>query len=279
MRFVNLITLTTDFGLKDPYVGQLKGAILKRNITARIIDLTHFIPVHDILTAAITIRSSYGYFPRGTVHLIVVDPGVGSQRHILAIMADDHLFIAPDNGIVTLLARDGKIQAVHRIDNSSLFPREVSETFHGRDIMAPIAAALADGMPLQNVGPEIEIRNCVQLDLPVPQTDENGITGQVLYIDHFGNIRTTITTAYLGQFQPSSFSGIYIGKHRIHTISTTYSEQSSGELLALIDSSGYLEIAINKGNAAQKIDCRIGDPVSVIMNSEHDCDRDQKCSL
>ncbi len=268
MRFANLITLTTDFGLQDPYVGQMKGAILKRNITARMIDLTHAVPPHDVLNGAITIRASYNYFPKGTVHLVVVDPGVGSQRKILAVMADGHLFIAPDNGLITLLVKENKIQAAYRVENSSLFPREVSATFHGRDIMAPVAAALADGMELDMVGPKIEVSACVLLDLPEPNFDENGITGQVLYIDNFGNIRTTITTAHLGHYQPASFSGVYIGDNQINAISATYSDQPEGELVATIDSAGYLEIAVNRGSAAQKTNCRKGDPVAVIMTSD-----------
>ncbi len=268
MRFANLITLTTDFGLQDPYVGQMKGAILKRNITARMIDLTHAVPPHDVLNGAITIRASYNYFPKGTVHLVVVDPGVGSQRKILAVMADGHLFVAPDNGLITLLVKENKIQAAYRVENSSLFPREVSATFHGRDIMAPVAAALADGMELDMVGPKIEVGACVLLDLPEPHFDENGITGQVLYIDNFGNIRTTITTAHLGHYQPASFSGIYIGDNQINAISATYSDQPEGELVAMIDSAGYLEIAVNRGSAAQKTNCRKGDPVAVIMESD-----------
>ena len=186
MNTVNLITLTTDFGLQDPFVGQMKGAILRRNLQAKIVDLTHAIEPHNIMAGAVTIRSSYHSFPKGTVHVVVVDPGVGSQRKIIAMMADDHIFIAPDNGALTFLMRDRKVQAVHRIENSSLFPNEISATFHGRDIMAPVAAALADGMLLKEVGPEIELSECVQLDIPTTQFDENGITGRVIYIDRFG---------------------------------------------------------------------------------------------
>lgn len=268
MNFANIITLTTDFGLQDPFVGQMKGAILKRNITARIIDLTHGIPPHDVLGAAVAIRTSYRYFPKGTIHLIVVDPGVGSQRSILAAAGEDQLFIAPDNGLLTLLALENSIQAVHRVENSSLFPSEVSSTFHGRDIMAPVAAALAGGLPLDKVGPETTFTKCVQLDVPEPVIEKEGIAGQVMHIDHFGNIRTTITARHLSNFQPSSFAGITIGDHTVDSILSTYAEQPTGKLIALIDSSGYLELAENRGNAARLTGCALGDPVVVRIREE-----------
>ncbi len=268
MNFANLITLTTDFGLQDPYVGQMKGAILRRNVTARIIDLTHGIPPHDVLAAAITLRTSYSYFPGGSIHLVVVDPGVGSQRSILAASGDGHLFIAPDNGILSLLAADNRLQEVHRVENSALFPSEVSCTFHGRDIMAPVAAALAAGMPLDKVGASIDFADCVRLDLPQARITGRGIEGQVLHVDHFGNIRTSITSAVLSRFQPGSFQGIEIGGEWINAITTTYSQRPPGDLIAVIDSSGYLELAVNKGSAAEVIGCRPGDPVVVHMKEE-----------
>lgn len=268
MKFTNLITLTTDFGLQDPFVGQIKGAILRRNLKAIIVDLTHAIEAHNILGGAVTIRSSYHYFPEGSVHMVVVDPGVGSQRAIIALKADDHMFVAPDNGCLTLIMRDKKVQAVHRVANPALFPAEISATFHGRDIMAPVAAALASGMTLNQVGPEIELADCIQLDIPRTQLDEHGITGRIIGIDRFGNVRTTITSANLSMYQPTSFAGIYIGSHQINAISATYSDVAPGNLLALIDSAGHLEIAMNRGNAAQKMECKIGDPVTVVMEQE-----------
>lgn len=265
---VNLITLTTDFGLQDPFVGQMKGAILRKNSRAMIVDLTHAIEPHNVLAGAVTIRASYHSFPRGSVHLIVIDPGVGSQRKILALRADDHMFIAPDNGLLTLMFRDRKVQDLHRVENRSLFPNEISATFHGRDIMAPVAAALARGMELNEVGPKITVDKCVQLDIPPTQADENGITGRIIYIDRFGNMRTTITSANLAQYQPSSFAGIFIGKHKINAISSTYSDVPPGELVALIDSAGHLELAVNRGSARDVTGGRIGDPVIVTMEQE-----------
>lgn len=265
MQFANIITLTTDFGLEDPYVGQVKGAILKYNISVRIIDICHSIPAHDILTAAVTIRTSYNYFPKGSIHLVIVDPGVGSQRRVLAATAGKHLFITPDNGVLSLLFKDNMIQTIHRVENASLFPSEISSTFHGRDIMAPVAAAVAGGMSLDKVGPATTINSCTHLKLPEPITSGTGIEGQVLHVDRFGNIRTNITTADLSQFQPASFSGIKIKGHTINNISNTYSDSPSGSLVAVIDSAGYLEIAVNRGSAVRLTECYIGDPLVVLM--------------
>jgi S-adenosylmethionine hydrolase len=268
MSTTNLITLTTDFGLEDPYVGQMKGAILKRNNFARIIDLTHAIAPHDILQGAVVIRTSYRYFPDATIHLVVVDPEVGTQRGILAARADKHIFIAPDNGLLTLLGMDNRIEVIRRVENQSLFPTEISSTFHGRDIMAPVAAALAGGLSLEEVGPEILFADCVQLDIPEPVVEKDVIRGHMLHSDRFGNIRTTITTRHLSAFQPSNFAGITIGDLHIGSISSTYGECSAGEPVAVIDSSGYLEIAINRGNAALELACQPGEEIVVHYQPE-----------
>lgn len=269
MQFANIVTLTTDFGLEDAYVGQVKGAILKSNISVNIIDLCHSIAAHDILSAAVTIRTSYTYFPTGTIHLIIVDPGVGSQRRILAAASENQLFIAPDNGVLSLLFQDNIIQTVHRVENSSLFPSEISSTFHARDIMGPIAGALAGGMPVDKVGPKAAINSCVQLNIPQPAVSKNKVDGQVLHIDRFGNIRTNIniTAAHLTR-DLTRFSGVRIKGHQVDTISSTYADTPEGSLVALIDSGGYLEIAVNKGNAAALTKCRIGTPLILLLEKK-----------
>ena len=266
MQFANIITLTTDFGLEDAYVGQVKGAVLRGNLSVTLIDLCHSIPAHDVLSAAVTIRTSYTYFPTGTIHLIIVDPGVGSKRRILAAASENHLFIAPDNGVLSLLFQDNIIQTVYRVENTSLFPSEISSTFHARDIMAPVAGALAGGMPLDKVGPKTEAASCVQLKLPEPVIAQNKVEGQVLHIDRFGNIRTNIniTTADLTK-DLARFSGVRIKGHQVNTISSTYSDTPAGSLVALIDSAGYLEIAVNKGSAAALTKCRIGTPLILLL--------------
>jgi len=264
MQTADIITLTTDFGLEDPFVGQLKGALLSSNRSARIIDLCHAVPPHDILAGALTIHSSYNFYPEGTVHLIIVDPGVGSKRHILAAEADDHLFIAPDNGLLTLFFQHNTIRALYRIENPALFSADISNTFHGRDIMAPVAAKLAGDMGLDQVGPPATIESCIHLDLPKPLVSSRKIVGQILQVDHFGNMRTNITRAELHTFPFSAVSEIRIKGVRITSLARTYTDAPAGRLLALIDSAGYLEIAVNRGNAAQFLNCGAGEPVTVL---------------
>jgi len=268
MRVANLITLTTDFGLEDSYVGQLKGALIRVHRTVRIIDLCHAIPPHDILSAALTIHNSYRYFPEGSLHLVVVDPGVGSRRHLLVAEADNHLFVAPDNGLLTLFFTDNTISALYRIENASLFSKNISNTFHGRDIMAPVAAELARGMAPDLVGPATTIDSCIHLDLPKPTVSSSEIVGQIIQIDHFGNMRTTITRADLNSFPSATFAELQIKGERITTLAKNYANAHDGRLLALIDSAGYLEIAVNRGNAAQHIDCGIGEEVRVLMQEK-----------
>lgn len=267
MHYANIITLTTDFGLQDPYVGQVKGAILKNNISVRIIDLCHSVSAHNVYSAAVMIHTSYNYFPQGTVHMVVVDPGVGTQRGILAVNVDNHLFIAPDNGALSLLFQDARFKAVHRVENENLFPAEISSTFHGRDIMAPVAAALAGGMSLDAVGQATSISHCVHLRIPQPLLTEKSIEGEVLHVDVFGNLRTNITAADLSQYQPARFSGIRVKGHQINTIVETYGQSPENSLVAVIDSGGYLEIAVNRGNAAKLTKSRPGTPLLVLMDN------------
>ena len=263
MQASGIISLTTDFGLTDPYVGQMKGAILQRNPAVQLVDLSHAISRQDIIGAAIILHSSYVFFPAATVHLVVVDPGVGSERRILAAEGDGHFFIAPDNGIFSLLLRDRIINRVFLVEQCALFAEKVSSTFHGRDIMGPVAAALAGGLALAEVGPEIHSSSCVRLNVPIARISETGVQGEVLQVDRFGNIRTTIRRLDLQHVAHSHQCRVQIQGVEIGSLSTTYAEAMPGELLALFDSADYLEIAVNRGSAAELIQCRIGDPVHV----------------
>jgi len=262
-----IFTLTTDFGLQDPYVGQLKGALLKGIPAATIVDLTHAIPAWDVVTAAVTIRTSYGFFPPGTIHLIVVDPGVGSERAILVAAGDGHCFVAPDNGTLSLLVVDHKIESMHRGEKAAFFPAAVSPTFHGRDIMAPVAAALARTGSLAQFGPAIPPASIRMAIVPAAIHAAGCLQGQVQRIDHFGNIRTTIR-AGAGRFDPTAFTFVEIGDQRISQFGRTYHDAKTGALLVLIDSSGYLEIAANQASAAALIDCVPGDPVTVHLTQK-----------
>ncbi len=257
-----IITLTTDFGLQDSYAGQLKGALLTGCPDATIIDITHAIPAWDVITAAITIRTSYAFFPTGSIHLIVVDPGVGGQRSILVAAGAGHFFIAPDNGILSFLVADRKIEVIHRFENDCFLNASASPTFHGRDIMAPVAAALAKGGALRDFGDAVALDAITLTIVPSAVSEVDCLHSQVQRIDHFGNIRTNIRVG-LGHLEPDSFDCLEIGGRRIASWARTYQEVPPGTLLVLIDSGGYLEIAANQASAAELLGCFPGDRVIV----------------
>ena len=252
-----LVTLTTDFGLTDPYVGQLKGAVLTGCPTATLVDITHAIPAWDILAAALALQTSYHYFPAGTVHLVVVDPGVGGDRSILAAQGEGHYFVCPDNGILSLLLAEEKIQTARRVAWKGVF-EAVSATFHGRDIMAPVAATLAQGSALERLGPSVGLSELTRIDVPEVRSFSDRLDGRVLAVDHFGNVRTSIRIDR-EVFTPAMFPVVEINGRHLAQVATCYSEASPGGLLVLVDSSGFLEIAANQKNAAVLIGCASGD--------------------
>ena len=251
-----LITLTTDFGLTDPYVGQLKGALLSCCPTATLIDITHAIPAWDLLAAAITLHSSYRFFPRNTVHLIVVDPGVGSDRAIVAAQGKGYFFVCPDNGILSLLLAEGVIEAASTIKPAHL--SAISPTFHGRDLMAPVAAALALGTPIGELGATMAVDQLQRLPSWQAQATVQGWQGRVLGIDHFGNLRTSIRGQELHGFIRLAING-----QAVQQQVATYSEIAAGRLAVLIDSCGFVEIAANQASAAAIIGAAIDDVVTV----------------
>ena len=195
---MTIITLLTDFGTDDEYVGQMKGVILSINPSVTIVDLTHQIESQDIVQAAFTIHSGYHYLPEGTVHLIVVDPGVGTERDLLVLKLGNHFFIAPDNGVLTLLLSEKNVLALNLIANPDYFRASVSRTFHGRDIIAPVGAHIANGLEVNELGPAIDVQDVVCLDSLGAWCTENGeLKGEVVTIDHFGNLITNIKSEQL----------------------------------------------------------------------------------
>ena len=257
-----IVTLTTDFGLQDSYAGQLRGAVLKGCPRATVIDLTHGIPPWDVVTAAVTIRTSFSYFPAGSIHLVVVDPGVGTPRPILVASGSDHFFVAPDNGILSLLVVDLKVDTVHWVEPTDHLPSTISPTFHGRGLMAPVAAALAAGRPLTNFGPAVDPAALTLISLPNVAVTDNCLRGQVQRLDHFGNVVTSLHAGG-GPFSPERFDFVEIGGRRIAQLRRSYAEVAPCEMLALIGGDDYLEIAVNQGSAAEQLGCRPGDPVIV----------------
>ena len=265
---MSFITLTTDFGTDDEYVGLMKGVVLSINPAATIVDITHRIDRHDIVEAAFVVYSCYRYFPGETVHLIVVDPGVGTDRNLLVLKANGHVFIAPDNGVLTLLYTEKDISSLNRIDNQNYFNLSVSSTFHGRDIIAPVGAHLSAGLDAGELGPEIDIQNTVQLeDLQAHCTKNHELRGKIVTIDHFGNLITNIHCDQLSRCWPAGRHHklrIKMGSNVIEGLAETYANVSADSPVVLIGSRGYLEIAINQGNAARRFNACKGDPVWLV---------------
>lgn len=240
----NIITLTTDFGLKDHYVGVMKGVMLSVNENARPVDITHCIDSHDVRAGSFVVGNSYRYFPEKTVHLVVVDPGVGSERRPLAVFADGHFFVGPDNGVFSSVIRSCEDYCAREIKESDYFLKNISSTFHGRDIFAPVAAHLSLGVSFSEVGPQIQDPEI----LPREGYSINGseIRGTVVYTDKFGNLVTSIPTDAVGDRAGVS---VTVRGKRVAGISESYSSAEPGEILAVAGSCGYIEISVNQGRA------------------------------
>jgi S-adenosylmethionine hydrolase len=266
---MSIITLLTDFGTDDEYVGLMKGVILSINPSAVIVDITHQIDAQDIVQAAFTIHAAYRYFPAGTVHLVVVDPGVGTGRDLLALEMKKQFFIAPDNGVLTLLFNEEDITSLIRLTNQGFFLAAVSRTFHGRDIIAPVGAHITEGIELSQLGAEIDINDVSCLDNLHACILENGeLVGKIITIDHFGNLISNIHTKRLDRLCQTTEENkmvIKIGSHVIYGLSETYNSVPPMTPLALIGSRGYLEIALNQGNAGMFLNARKGNSIRVIV--------------
>lgn len=261
-----LITLTTDFGTRDSYVAQMKGAILSINPAVQIVDVTHAIPPQDVSRAAVVVEEIARVFPSGAIHVAVVDPGVGSHRALLAAEAAGQRFLAPDNGLLTMLLRRYPPDRVHCLLENRFWRNPVSATFHGRDILAPVAAHLSLGSDLAEFGPAMSVAALVRLSLGQPQQVGGAVIGRVESIDAFGNLITNICESDLPPGDRHSLS-ISLGDHLITGISHYYSERPSGGLVAVVGSSGRLEIAINGGSAATKLYLSVGTEIRLESDS------------
>jgi S-adenosyl-L-methionine hydrolase (adenosine-forming) len=251
MKRSGIITLTTDFGIVDPYLAMMKGVILSINNSACIVDINHHIMAGSIIQAAGMIRETFPFFPEGTVHMAVVDPGVGSDRRLITLKAGGHLFVGPDNGIFWPVIADYRDTRIVHITESGYFLPLITPTFHGRDVFAPIAAHLSLGVDPMKMGPVI--KDPVRLSAPRPRTMNDILYGQVMRVDNFGNLITNINHDDLKNFLGESKPIIYIGNLEIKKVDNIYSDVDKGEVLALIDSSNLLEIAVNLGRAAEYV--------------------------
>ena len=261
-----LITLTTDFGLNDHFVGTIKGVILDIAPDAEIVDICHAVQAFDVLDGALTIAQAYSYFPSSTVHMVVVDPGVGTARRPILLSTGRHYFVAPDNGVLSLVyAREERLQVRH-IDAAHYYRQPVSNTFHARDIFSPVAAYLAKGVEVAKFGEEIT--DFVRFNAPKPKvTEGNTLRGVVLKVDRFGNMITNFTpqdVPALFQANPPAFK-ILVGKREITEIHANYAEGAPNEVFGILGSMGYLEIAANRAAAAQIIGAPKGSEVNIVL--------------
>jgi S-adenosylmethionine hydrolase len=255
----SLITLLTDFERKDHYVGVMKGVILSINPQVNIVDMCHEIDQGDIEAASFVLSAAYRYFPKGTIHLVVVDPSVGSERRALAVKTKDYYFIAPDNGVLSPIFRGETDVRVFHFTNKKYMLPEPSFTFHGRDVFAPVAAYLSGGIAIEKLGKSVD--DFVLSRTAEPRLEGNKIIGQVIYTDRFGNLVTNIDKSYLRNVEEIRFDHI-----RLKGIVDYYSQVKEGVAAALIGSHGNLEICVRNGNAAASLNVQKGDPVEVLSN-------------
>jgi hypothetical protein len=263
MKPSGIITLTTDFGLSDPYVAMMKGVILSINSSATLVDVTHQIGTGAISQAALLIRETFSYFPGGTVHLAVVDPGVGSNRRLIALEAADHFFVGPDNGLFGTVVRDFTGAKAVQLTQSRYFLPAITHTFHGREIFAPVAAHLSLGLSLASLGPAV--LDLTTLTTSEPSIEDGVLCGQIIRTDHFGNLVTNISGETLTDFLQGVPPRISAGKLVIRKLNRIYSDCEEGEPLALINSSGLLEIAVNLGRASEYIGLNNGEIVGALV--------------
>lgn len=259
-----IVTLTTDFGLADHYVGVMKGVILGIAPRAALVDITHEVPPFAVAEGAFQISEAWRHFPKKTVHLVVVDPGVGSLRRPILVEADGHLFVGPDNGVLALIYRGAKAAAkvkVRHITNRKLFGPEMSTTFHGRDVFAPVAAHLSKGMKPSLVGKLIEDYLRPASDKPV-RTGHRVWQGQVLRVDRFGNLVTNFLASEFPAVQTRPFVMIP-GISRVEKLIHHYEEAGIGEVAVIVGSSGYLELSANQASAARILGVGVGAPVEL----------------
>ena len=263
-----IITLTTDFGLSDAYVAMMKGVILCINPSARLVDVTHQIETGSVSQAALLIRETFPYFPEGTVHLAVVDPGVGSDRRPLALQAGAHFFVGPDNGLFWPVFRDFEGSKAVHLTQSRYFLPNITQTFHGREIFAPAAAHLSLGLSMDSFGPTVV--DLTETTIPQPYVQGEVLCGQVIRVDHFGNLVTNISGRELLDFLQSDPPRIEAGQLVIRKLSRVYADGEDGEPMALINSSNLLELAVNLGRASETIGLRNGEIVGALVKVSRD---------
>lgn len=257
---MNIITLSTDFGARDWFVGTMKGVILSINPQAIIVDITHEIAPGDVRAGAFVLRAACRFFPAQTIHVAVVDPGVGSRRPAIAVQTDRYTFIGPDNGVLSWALAQEKVRTIRRLENQKCFLHPVSRTFHGRDVFAPVAAHLSKGFPFQKLGRAV--RDFARLPWPEPRRMGKALCGQIVYVDRFGNAITNIPEELARPGLRRRWK-VMLGRKQLCRVEPFYQAVPPGKPVAVFGSSGLLEIAINGGNAAKQLALAVADPVSL----------------
>jgi S-adenosylmethionine hydrolase len=257
----SFITLLTDFGTKDHYVASMKGTILSINPQCTLIDITHHISPHDINEGAFTLANAYSFFPKGTIHLSVIDPGVGGSRKPILIVTPNYLFVGPDNGLFTYALKREKVKKVVALTNQNFFLSHMSTTFHGRDLFAPVAAYLSLGVKPNEFGPKLD--SWVELDFERPSIRGGKLIGEILHIDAFGNLISNINGEQLFHFVKDRPFVNRIGGRTIKGLKRGYREGKKNEPMALIGSGGLLEISVREGNAQKMLEVKKRDQVII----------------
>jgi len=254
---MSVITLTTDFGLTDPFVGIMKGVLASRAPGVPVIDVSHGVPAQDVLAGALVLRHAVPYFPPDSVHVAVVDPGVGTERRPLCVETAGGALVGPDNGVLSLAASVIEIRRIVHLTEERFFLSPRSRTFHGRDVFAPVAAALATGTPPSTLGETVaEMKH---VSVPAVRRDGERISGAVIYVDRFGNLVTNVEGNLLAAGAPA----VHVAGHRIADVSPSYGAAERGALVAVVNSWGLLEIALRDGSAAAQLAVGTGTPVVV----------------
>jgi S-adenosyl-L-methionine hydrolase (adenosine-forming) len=253
----HVITLTTDFGTRDGFVAQMKGVILGINPGVRLVDVTHDIEPFSIMEAALVLKGISSHFPRGAIHVAVVDPGVGSDRRRIVLRTGEQMFVGPDNGLFSLVVPEGRPPEIREIENPDYMRPQPHPTFHGRDVFAPVAAHLSAGKPFDGLGPLVN--DPIMLSFPAVKENADGLEGNVIHVDRFGNVSTNIDKEMLTR----SVGTVCLGNVTIQGLSRFFGEVPVGKAVALINSFGLLEIAVNRGNAAEELGIGMDEPIKV----------------
>jgi len=257
----SIITLLTDFGTQDPYVASMKGVILGINPKCTLVDITHEVLPQDIQEGAMLLANAFSYFPKGTIHVAVVDPGVGGQRKPILLQTKNYLFVGPDNGLFTLAAKRDKVKQVVHLTDRKIFLSNISNTFHGRDIFAPVAGHLSCGVNPKAFGERLEC--WTELDLREPEVKGDKLLGEIVLIDRFGNLITNIEKEGFFSFVKDQPFLIRAGKKTIRELKKGYYEGKKNDPMALFGSQGFLEISVREGNAQKMLKVKRGEPIQI----------------